>query len=97
MFVFINKVFIKLLSFNKSLVNMVNVSLNKQQCISRLTLINIDPDECNQRLCWYLCMFNLDRCNGSCNTLVNRSHKVCVPNKTEDLNGLNVLMRMVNM
>ena len=51
MFVFINKVFIKLLSFNKSLVNMVNVSLNKQQCISRLTLINIDPDDCNQRLC----------------------------------------------
>ena len=57
MFVFIKKVFIELLGFNKSLVNMVNVSghakcisLNKQQCISRLTLININPDECNQRL-----------------------------------------------
>ena len=57
MFVFIKKIFIELLSFNKSLVNMVNVSgntkcisLNKQQCISRFTLININPDECNRRL-----------------------------------------------
>ena len=104
MSVFIKKVFTELLCLNKSLVNMVNVSghtkcisLNKQKCISKLTLININPDEFNQILHYFLCMFNLDRCNGSCNTLVNRSNKVCVPNKTEDLNWLNVLMRMVNM
>ena len=28
----------------------------------------------------------LDRCVGSCNTLYDLSNKVCVPNKTEDLN-----------
>ena len=28
----------------------------------------------------------LDRCVGSCNTLNDLSNKVCIPNKTEDLN-----------
>ena len=28
----------------------------------------------------------LDRCAGSCNTLNDLSNKVCIPNKTEDLN-----------
>ena len=28
----------------------------------------------------------LDRCVGKCNTLNDLSNKVCVPNKTEDLN-----------
>ena len=31
-------------------------------------------------------MVYLDRCVGSCNTLNDLSHKVCVPNKAEDLN-----------
>ena len=31
-------------------------------------------------------MVKLDRCVGSCNTLNDLSSKVCVPNKTEDLN-----------
>ena len=31
-------------------------------------------------------MVNLDRCVGSCNTLNDLSNKICVPNKTEDLN-----------
>ena len=31
-------------------------------------------------------MVKLDRCVGSCNTLNDLSNKVCVPNKTEDLN-----------
>ena len=29
---------------------------------------------------------NLDSCVGSCNTLNDLSNKVCVPNRTEDLN-----------
>ena len=33
-----------------------------------------------------LTRFALDRCLGSCNTLNDLLHKVCVPNKTEDLN-----------
>ena len=31
-------------------------------------------------------MVKLDRCVGSCNNLSYLSNKVCVPNKTEDLN-----------
>ena len=31
-------------------------------------------------------MAKLDRCVESCNTLNDLSNKVCVPNKTEDLN-----------
>ena len=35
---------------------------------------------------------NSDRCFGSCNTLNDLSNKVCVPNKTQDLN-----LRVFNM
>ena len=37
---------------------------------------------------FHYCPFGvkLDRCVGSCNTLNDLSNKVCVPNKTEDLN-----------
>ena len=31
-------------------------------------------------------MVKLDRCDGSCDTLNDLSSKICVPNKTEDLN-----------
>ena len=31
-------------------------------------------------------MTSLDRCNGSCNTLDDSFAKICVPNKTEDVN-----------
>ena len=31
-------------------------------------------------------LVKLDRCVGSCNTFNDLSNKVCVPNKTEDLN-----------
>ena len=37
-------------------------------------------------------MGKLDRCVRSCNTLNDLSNKVCVPNKTEDLN-----LRVFNM
>ena len=36
-------------------------------------------------------MVKLDRCFGSCNIINDLSNKVCVPNKTEDLN-LHVFM-----
>ena len=35
---------------------------------------------------YYPFTVKLDRCVGSCNTLNDLSNKVCVPNKTEDLN-----------
>ena len=35
---------------------------------------------------YYPFSVKLDRCVGSCNTINDLSNKVCVPNKTEDLN-----------
>ena len=37
-------------------------------------------------------MVKLDRCVESCNTMNDLSNKVCIPNKTEDLN-----LRVFNM
>ena len=31
-------------------------------------------------------MITLDKCNGSCNTLSQIFGRICVPNKTEDIN-----------
>ena len=50
------------------------VSLSYQKCIIQPTLIN------------YPFAVKSDRCVGSCNILNHLSNKVCVPNKTEDLN-----------
>ena len=38
---------------------------------------------------YYLFMVKLGRCNGSCNTLEDPSARICIANKTEDIN-LNV-------
>ena len=38
--------------------------------MTRPTLIDLNLDEYDQRLHYYPFMFNIDRCNGSCNTLV---------------------------
>ena len=38
---------------------------------------------------YYLRKVILDRCNGNCNTLQDPSGRICVPNKTENMN-LNV-------
>ena len=45
-------------------------------------LINLHPNECSQEFYWY----PLDRSVGSCNALNDLSNKLCVPNKTENLN-----------
>ena len=50
------------------------------------TLINLHTNEYSQEFYYYPFAAKLDRCVGSCNTLNDLSHKVCVPNKTEDLN-----------
>ena len=44
------------------------------------------PNEVSQEFHYYPFAVKLDRCLGSCNTLNNLSNKVCIPNKTEDLN-----------
>ena len=52
-------------------------------------LINLHPNEYTQGIHYCPFAVNLDRCKGSCNILNNSSNRMCVPNKTEDLN-LNV-------
>ena len=88
MFWLIMQVFISLLYFNKSLSSIDNppdqvkcISLNNQQCMVQLTLVNLHPNKYNEGLRYFLFDINLDRCMESCNSL-----KVCVPNKIEHLN-----------
>ena len=50
------------------------------------TLINLHPNEYNQEFLYYLFSVKLDRCVGSWYVLNDLSNKVCIPNKTEDLN-----------
>ena len=73
-----------------SIVNASNntkcVSLSNQKCMTHPTLINLHPNEESQEFRYYPSVVKLDRCVGSCNTLNDLSNKVCVPNKTEDLN-----------
>ena len=49
-------------------------------------LFNLHPNEYSQELRYYPFVVNLDRYVGSCSTLNDLSNKVCLPNKTEDLN-----------
>ena len=50
------------------------------------TLISLHPNEYSQEFHYYSFALKLDECVGSCNTFNDWSNKVCVPNKTEDLN-----------
>ena len=60
--------------------------LSNQKCTTQPNVINLHPNEYTQELHYYPFAFNLDRCIRSCNTLNDLSNKVCVANKTEDLN-----------
>ena len=62
------------------------LSLNYQQYMSKLTLIDLNPNGYIQRFCYYPFTVNLDRCVGSCNTFNDLYNRVCVPNKREVLN-----------
>ena len=87
MFGLIKKIFIELLT---GLVNGYNhtkcILLSNQKCMIRPTLINLHPNEYSQESHYYPFVVKLERCIGSYNTLHDLSNKVCVPNKTEDLN-----------
>ena len=78
--------------FLTSLVNASNhtkcVSLSNQKFEIQPTLINLHPNEYSQELHYYPFAVKLDKCVGSCNSLIDLSNKVCVPNKKEDLNML---------
>ena len=87
MFGLTKKIFIGLLS---SIINASNhtkfYSFSNQKCMIQPTLINLHPNEYSQEFHYYPFAVKLDRCVGSCNTLNDLSNKVCIPNKTEDLN-----------
>ena len=83
----IKKMFIVLLSsIGKACNHTKCVSLINQKCMIQPTLINLHPNEYSEEFHYYLFSVKLNRCAGSCNTLNDLSNKVCVPNKTEDLN-----------
>ena len=62
------------------------ISLRNQKCITQPTLINSYPNECSQELHYHPFSVKRGRCVGSSNTPNDLSYKVCVPNKTDDLN-----------
>ena len=61
------------------------MSSNNEPCLARPTFINLNPI----KLPYNPFMSSIDRCNGSFNTFDDPSGRICVPNKTEDIN-LNV-------
>ena len=61
------------------------VALSNQKCKIQPTFINLHPNV-SQEIHYHPFTVKLDKCIGSWNTLNDLSNKVCVPNKTEDLN-----------
>ena len=62
------------------------VLLSSQKCMTQRNLINLHPNEYCQEFHYYPFVVKWDRCVGSCNTLNDISNKLCLTNKTEDLN-----------
>ena len=82
MFGLIKKTFTGLLPGLLNGLVVVIVSLSIQKRKTQATLINLHPNKFH----YYKFAVKLDRCVGSCSTLNDLSNKVCVRNKTEDLN-----------
>ena len=75
------------------LINIVNASnhtkcnsLNNQKWEIQPTFLNLHLNEYSQEFHYYPFTVKLDKCVGSCNTLNDLFDKLCVLNKTEDLN-----------
>ena len=87
MFELIKKIFTALLPGIVSTSNHTkSISLSNLKCMNQPIFIYLHPNEYSQEFHYYLFAVKLDRCVGSCNTLNDLSTKVCVPNKTDDLN-----------
>ena len=82
----VKQVFLVSLSLSRSLATKY-VSLNKEPCMIRPTLIDLNPIE----LIYYPFMISLDKCNGSCNVGDGLSTKICVPSETKDVNAISYL------
>ena len=75
------------------LINTVNasnhttcVSLNNQRCMIQPTLNNLHHNDYFKEFHYYPFSVKQDRYFGSCNTLIDLSNKLCIPNNAEDLN-----------
>ena len=83
----IKKIFMGL---SVSIVNASNhpkfVLLSNQKCMIQPALINLHTNEYSQEFHYYPFLVKLDRCVWSCSTLNDLHNRVCIPNKTEDLN-----------
>ena len=80
MFELIKKIFIGLLTGIVSASNHTKcVSLCNQKCMIQHTVINLQPNKYSQDFHYYPFAGKLDRC-------VENTNKVCVLNRTEDLN-----------
>ena len=62
------------------------IELLIKKCKTQPTHINLHPNKYTQGLRYCLFTANIDRCVWSYRTLNDLFNKVCVPNKTEDLN-----------
>ena len=60
--------------------------LSNQKSEIQPTVINLHTNECSQELHYYPFAIKLDKRVGSCNTLNDLPNRICVPNKTKDLN-----------
>ena len=81
MFRLTKPVFIGLLSFRGSLPTRCE-KLNNEPCMIRPTLIDLNPVEFN----YYPLMISLDKCSGSCNSVVDLPTKIRILSKTKDIN-----------
>ena len=94
MFGLIKKVFMGL---SISTVNASNhtkcMLLSNQKFMTQPTFINLHSNESNQEFHYYPFVVKLNISIVSCNTLNDLSNKVCVPNKTEnlDLSAFNMI------
>ena len=87
MFGLIKIIFISLLTGIVSASNNTKFELlSNQNRMNQPTLINLHPNEYSQEFDYYPFAFKLNRCAGSCSTLNGLFNKICVSNKTEDLN-----------
>ena len=62
-----------------------SLCLSNQKYEIQPSLVNFHPNEHSQGFQYYLFPVKLDWCFGSCNTLIDLSNKLCIPNKREDL------------
>ena len=87
MFRLLKEMFIGLLTGLDNVSNHIKcVLLSHQKSMIQPILINLHPNEYSQELHYYQFEVNLDRCVSSPNTLNVFSNKVCVPNKTKNVN-----------